>query len=273
MINVKDYLTSLTEENKEVQTPATLFTNEKGSMGTIYLFNNFGISQTDTIKLSSQITTHYMEDNVSMQDHWAIAPITYTMSGLVGELVYTPPKKWSSFVRDNFIDYLAPLSVLSPTFDNYTQSAINAVQAVEASYRRYEQIAKQVFQNFKGANTQKTNQEYLIQTLQKLRDNRQLVNVYTPYGEYNSLAIQDISGSQNSTKYQSSLEINFMQWRNVSTLTRKATNEEKAMFSQIQQASIEQSGTASTQEPDESTLRALKNQGVNIFKEAFGVKG
>ena len=247
MLNkVTDFINKFT--NEEINAPAALFTkdNDNAKFGNIYIFKKFGIAQADTIKLSSQITSHYMEDNSSVQDHWAIAPVTYTLSGLIGELVYEPPKLWSSFVQSHFTDYLAPLGVLSPTFDSYTQSAINTVQQIEASYRRYEQQAKQFLQNFSSGSIKKSNQEYIIKALKELRDNRQLVNVQTPYGEFKSLAIQDISASQNNSKYQSNLEIQFIEWRNVSTEKRNATNEEKAYFEQCQKADIEQQGQAST---------------------------
>ena len=187
-----------------------------------------------------------MEDNVSRQDHWAISPISYTMSGLIGEVIYQPPAMWSSYIQQHFTDYLTPLSILSPTFDTYTQSAINVVQQIEASYRRYEQIAKQVLQSLDKLPTRASNQEYLINSLRELRDNRQLVNVYTPYGEYDSLAIQDVSATQNNSKYQSNLEIQFIEWRNVSTKKRKATDADKAIFAQAQKAEVEQQGQAST---------------------------
>ena len=244
--NVSDYINKISKE--EINTPATLFVkdNDKTKFGNVYIFQKFGIAQADTIKLSSQITTHYMEDNVAAQDHWAITPITYTMSGLIGELIYQPPAAWSSFIEQRFTDYLAPLSVLSPTFDNYTKAAINVVQQIEVSYRRYEQIAKQVMQSFGKLPTRSSNQEYLIKALKELRDNRQLVSVYTPFGEYDNLAIQDISATQNNSKYQANLEIQFIEWRNVSTAARKATKEDMQQFAQIQKAEVEQQGQAST---------------------------
>lgn len=246
MINVSDYINKFVQE--EINSPATLFVkdNENSKFGNIYVFQKFGIAQADTIKLSSQITTHYMEDNVAYQDHWAIAPMTYTMSGLIGEVIFQPPTKWTSFIQDRFVDYLAPLQVLSPTFDNYTQSAINTVQAIEASYRRYEQIAKQLLQSLGKIPTRESNQEYLIKALQTLRDNRQLVSVYTPFGVYDNLAIQDVSANQNNSKYKSNLEIQFLQWRNIKTNYRKATKEEMSDFAQVQKAETEQQGQANT---------------------------
>lgn len=243
---VSDFINNHFKEN--INEPAMLFVkdNDKSKFGNIYIFQKFGVAQAETIKLSSQITTHYMENNVSAQDHWAVAPMTYTMSGLIGEVIYQPPAKWSSYIEERFTDYLAPLGVLSPVFDNYTQRAINMVNQIEASYRRYEQIAKQMLQSFGKIPTRESNQEYVISRLRQLRDNRQLVNAYTPYGTFTSLAIQDVSATQNNSKYQSNLEIQLIEWRNVETKKRKATEEDKALLARYAQAEVEQQGQAST---------------------------
>ena len=265
-MNITDYLTDKTSYNtiQEVNnSPAVLFSNTSVNreFGDIYLFKNFGSVRTNTIKLPSQITTHYMEDNTARQDHWAIPPITYTLSGLIGELVYTPPTKWSNYVRNNFVDYLSPLGVLSPTFDSYTQSAINTIQAIEASFNRYKQIITQTLDNINGANIRKDNQGRVIEWLQSLRDNRQLVDVWTPYGTYYNLGIVDISATQNNSKYQSELEIQFTQWRNVSTQTRDATEAEKSLLAKTIQAQEQEQGMASTQEIKQTGLSAYFNWG------------
>lgn len=252
-MNITDYLTDKTDFNtiQEVNNnPAILFTNTSISeFGNVYIFKNFGHSKTSSIKLSSQITTHYMEDNTARQDHWAINPIAYTLSGLIGEVVYTPPTQWANFVQKNIVDYLSPLGVLLPTFDSYTQSAINTVQAVEASVNRYRQIFTQTLSNIQGignTNVVKRNQSRVIEWLESLRDNRQLVNIWTPFGEYNNMAIVDISGTQNDTKYKSDLEIQFQQWKNITTITRAATEKEKAYLSSCQSAETQELGNAST---------------------------
>lgn len=259
--NISDFINNHYKET--INAPAMLFVkhDDKSKFGNIYIFQKFGISQADSIKLSSQITTHYMEDNVSAQDHWAIAPMTYTMSGLIGELIYQPPTKWSSFLEERFIDYLKPLSILSPTFDSYTQSAINAVQQIESSYRRYEQISKQIFQSYGQIPTRESNQEYVISALRQLRDNRQLVNVYTPYGTFNGLAIQDILATQNNSKYQSNLEIQFIEWRNAGkNKIREATEEDKASIAKYAKAQVEQQGQASTSKKSVFATRYDNNE-------------
>ena len=93
-----------------------------------------------------------------------------------------------------------------------------------------------------------------------MRDNRQLVNIWTPYGEYNNMAINDFQGSQGDSKFQSDLEIQFTQWRNISTATRKATKEEQAYFCACQQAETQEIGTASTKYSDAKAIYKYKTQ-------------
>lgn len=272
MLNrISDFLYDTTTQDiiKEVSNdPAILFTNQSsGNFGNVYIFEKFGVDKANTIKYSSSITTHYMEDNTARQDHWAINPVTYTLSGIIGEVIFTPPKNWSNFVQKNVVDYLTPLSMLSPTFDSYTQAAINTVQAVETSLNRYKQIFTQTLNNFNNANIQKQNQKRIIEWLSLLRDNRQLVNIWTPYGEYNDMAIIDFQETQNNTKFQSDIEIQFMQWRNVTINKRKATKEETAYFCACQQAETEEIGTASTQNEDVSTLKWAKDKGINLLRQ------
>jgi len=244
---------SIITKNVEAD-PAILFTsNSSDGFGNIYLFEKFGVTTTNTLKISSQITTHYMENNNAVQDHWAIAPIKYTLSGLIGEVIYTPPKKAVNFVQKYINNYLEPLNILSPTFDSYTQSAINTVQAVEASLRRYEQMAVNILNNItKYQAAKKTNQEFLANKLIALRDNRQLVNVWTPYGQFNGLAIQEASLTQNKTKYQSNLEVQFIQWRDVDTQKRAATEQEKATVVRTMKQQEQNLGNASQQKVPDS---------------------
>ena len=258
-MDVYDFLNTRnneTDRTKTALTPAVLFTSDaRNGLGNIYLFEKFGVTTANTIKFSSQITIHYMENNSAKQDHWAIQPIQYTLSGLIGEVIYTPPKLFTSFVQKYVTDYLTPLRVISPIFDSYTQSAINTVQAVEASLRRYEQMAVNILNNitkFQNPSTRITNQELIAKKLRELRDNRQLVSVYTPYGQYNGLAIQNASLTQNNTKYQSDLEIQFLEWRDVKTETRAATEQEKAMFIRTMKQPEQNLGNASQQQVNNS---------------------
>lgn len=245
---IKDFLSDKAEQqelNKYQNQPALLFENKEGKFGNIYLFKKFGSESTNTLKLTSNITTHYMENNVSAQDHWAIAPLSYTLTGLIGEVINTSKIKNQEVTNQrDIIDYLEPLNILSPTFDTLTQSAINKKNAVIASLQRYEKIAKQIFAEINNIPTRIPNQQRVVEMLNTLRLNRQLVSVYTPYGVYEDLAIEDISITQNNSKYESNLEIKFIQWRNIETRLRAANKDDYALMAQFQKAQEEEQGAA-----------------------------
>ena len=236
--------------------PAVLFSEAvSGSkFPQMLLFSQFGQANTSSLSLTSQITTHYTEDNYHINDHWALEPDKFTLTGLIGEIIYRPSKNWSNKAEKVFIDYLKPLGVISPTFDSYTQSAINITNAVEESYRRYENIAKKALRTIGISESVKsTNQEFVISQLKTLRENRQLVDIHTPYGKYTDMAIVAINANQENSKYQSSLEIQLQKWRSGESKTRSATEEEKSMLAKVQNAVSKQHGVIGTTQTDSST--------------------
>lgn len=246
-----------TSREKFENTPAVLF-NEAvtgSKFPQMLLFSQFGQANTSSLSLTSQITTHYTEDNYHINDHWALEPIKFTLTGYIGEVIYRPSKNWSNKAESAFIDYIKPLGMISPTFDSYTQSAINITNAVEESYRRYEAIAKKALRTIGLGNpTKSTNQEYVISQLEKLRENRQLVDIYTPYGIYDSMAIAFINANQENSKYQSSLEIQLQQWRTGESVSRGATKEERSLLAKTQGAVNKQHGIIGTTQTESSTM-------------------
>lgn len=270
MSKITDYLSNKTQinaDNELLTNPAMLFENKSDNdFGSIFLFERFGHAESDTYRISSQITDHYMEDNVARQDHWAIAPDTYILSGFIGEVVYQPPKMWRSKAEKYVTDYLKPLGMLSPTFDSYTQSALNIVQQVETSYRRYEQIARNIYDNITGNSLKWHNQVYVMNILKYCQIHRQLFSVWTPYKTFKNLAIQNISITQNNSKYKSRLEIEFKEWRTISTEVREATKEEKqAYLARVQKMQSQDAGTAATQDVDKQTTLS-KIMGIGEYK-------
>lgn len=255
--------------------PAVLFSEAvSGSkFPQMLLFSQFGQANTSSLSLTSQVTTHYTEDNYHINDHWALDPIKFTLTGLIGEIIYRPSKNWSNKAEKAFIDYLKPLSVISPTFDSYTQSAINITNAVEESYRRYENIAKKALRTIGISESVKsTNQEFVISQLETLRENRQLVTIHTPYGKYTDMAIVAINANQENSKYQSSLEIQLQKWRTSESKSRSATEEEKSELARVQNMIAKQHGvigTTQTNIRDNSTLKSIAQGGASFVTDLF----
>lgn len=257
---VTNYLMNTDEINElalKEGDPALLFVNstKDNKFGEIYLFNKFGFCTGSSLVLNSEITDHYTEKNYSIQDHWALSPKMYTLSGYVGEVIYTPPKGWANWVEANITDYLKPLTVISPVLSSYTQSAINLTAQLQSSLQRYGKIARQIFQTITKTNTSnQSNQQYVARLLEKIREERILVNIYTPYGEYENMAIMSINIRQDAfTKYRSTLEIQMKQWRDTETITRKATKDELSDLSGMQKQTEQNNGVATEQKTEFSS--------------------
>jgi hypothetical protein len=262
--NTLSNVSSKLEANGE-KTGALLFTNSQsnGKFGQIYLFSQFGIAENSTFTRKSQITTHYTEENYAINDHWAIEPIEYILSGLIGEVIYRPSKNWANKLQEKIPNYVTGLSVISPTFDNYTTSAINLTQAVEESYNRYKQLAKNALRSIGyGSSPTTSNQKKVADELNSLIDNKQLVTVYTPFGVLENMAILNASLTQEKSLYQSRLEVTLQEWRDTATRTREATEHEKSELARVQGAVSSNSGQASSVNvsmSENSTLKSFFN--------------
>ena len=251
--------------SSDEKTGALLFTNATtdNKFGQIYLFSQFGINTGNSFQKKSQITTHYTEENNAINDHWAIEPIQYSLSGLIGEIIYRPSKTWANKVESTIKNYVQPLSVLSPTFDSYTQSVVNLSQAIEESYKRYEQTAKKALRSIGiGENVATCNQKKVAEELNKLVDNRQLIRIYTPYGELSNMAIVSVNINQENSKFQSTLEITLQEWKETASETREATEHEKSELAKIQSAVTSSLGQASTVDEDVNKTLASRILGV-----------
>lgn len=237
-MSIVDYLQNQ-KGLQNITSPAMLFSqsNKNSKFPDIYLFSNFGYSNSNSVFAKSEITSNYVESNVSVQDHWALPPIEYSLSGEVGEVLYIPPTTWSNFTQENITSFLEPISIISPLVGSYTQGAINLVKQVEFSVQRYGQMARQIYSTFgKNINSNVvSNQQYIYELLMELRNNRELVSIYTPYGKFLNMAITSINMRQSDTQFQSSLEVKLQQWLSVSeTMTRQATETEKNSIAFIQ---------------------------------------
>lgn len=246
--NIKNWWNEGTNTQNIV--PAALFTRSStAALPQVYLFAQFGLAQGADIGQQSQITTHYTERNNAINDHWAVNPLTYSLKGLIGELIYSAPTKWANASPYHTSPIYDILSIISPTMDNATRSAYNIYQHTEAVADRYRQMVRSALSNVGviKTQTQKTNQEYVFQQLRLLVLNRQLVRVLTPYGWLEDMAPINVRMSQNNQRYVSELTVDFQEWLKVGDLAqRAATKQEKAQMARLQQSVEQNNGQAST---------------------------
>lgn len=251
-------------DNEGKPTPALLFANSgnKTKFGDMYLFSNFGVAGGNTITARSDITSDYVENNTQRQDHWGIQPITYNLTGYIGEVVYKPANTFTNFVQEKVTNYLEPLEIISPTVSSYVQTAMNTVHQIEANYQKFSKYAENIitsFNNILGRNQgamYNSNAHMVFSALTALRDNRILVDIYTPYGTYKNMAMTLISISEDEkSKYRWSINVQLQEYREFETWTRMASEGETKKLVQSEQlekqASEEKNiGIANTQNND-----------------------
>lgn len=233
---IKKSVTDWLNKNENELIGGVLFSQSNN--GQILLFDNFGICTQNNLSLKSDITNHYTEENYWINDHWSVSSPQYVLSGLIGELIYTVPNGWAQKVESLFgATGIGLLSVLSPKLGSYTSGVLNITRKIQSTVNKYVNIAKQAASNVKDfvlkkssiTAVKKTNQRRVLDELENLMNNRVLVNVITPYGTYERLAIVAINIRQNeSTKFVSDIEITFQKWRSVNEFYGD-TNSEKML--------------------------------------------
>ncbi len=180
------------------------------------------IVETDDLNLSTQITDHYSEENVALQDHIAIAPTVYTLTGLVGELFIE--KTQAEQFAQAVLDRLQPLGVISPSMSQSAQKALEAAkqakQAADAALNTFGTLKEAIY----GSQPELTRQQRAYDFFEKLINGRALLTVETPWKTFDNMAIETANFSQDAeSRDKSRVTITVKQMRFVATETNAGT--------------------------------------------------
>lgn len=214
------------------------------------------------INIQNGVTDNYLENNTAVQDCIAQNPITASVRGISGELVYTPPGYGlgylygfaNSLITQNE-DYVEPdkltvIPALLPPVDNITQRAKNAVQYVEASFERY----KKIYKNFTRRVYNKARLNEIYEELLALRNNNTLFTVITPYVVLNNMAITSIALSQGNVNYSMDIQIEFKQINYTDTQRTKPDEKRKAWYNAAARTDMSNHGLTTGQNVSNNTL-------------------
>lgn len=220
----------------------------------------FSSLQSHRVQLSSQITDYWLENNTAIQDTISIQPVMITLQGLVGEVTYSRPNDWNEWFGNKLDDFaqtkwnitltdkLKTIGGVLPEVDNYTQLAKNAVTIAESAYNRYSEMVK----NLKNFKTNKIKSPFEVQqkTYENIQDcwrNKTALTVYTPYGEFPNMYIQNVDINQDNSKSQSNLSITLKQVIFKDIKTGKLKAETLARYNGSAQAEETNNGVQSSQ--------------------------
>lgn len=234
----------------------------------------------DTVNFQSQITDNWVENNTAIQDHVAVSPVTITMRGLCGELIYTSEQAekdyetelaqanyinnkdlvLASFGKVNFNDVDGKLTAVSayyPEVSNVTRLAQDMWDLHEASQRKARKISNILAgQSNKNLNAQmnaysglssNAKQSKLKEVGEQLKNcwmNRKSFTANTPFGDFENMYIQSVTLHQGNENFIGEIDITLKQIRFANTLTTKANKEVLAKYNAYARAEEQNYGKA-----------------------------
>lgn len=203
----------------------------------------FDIKKEYKYNLNSDITDHYVEDNVAIQDHIGLKPIILEVYGSIGEInLYERDRKVKNTNKDgskknifNSIDsYLGRMGSLTSFAPNIVNQALDVYNSAKFVYSTANKLI-----NFNKKNqtrsgvdyTERYNEEVIAATRQcdwikwftTQWGQRASFSIVTPYGVLENMYIMDLSASQpENSRYVTNLNIKFKQIRKAKIISRRA---------------------------------------------------
>lgn len=177
-----------------------------------YLFDT---RSDEEITLESDITDNWVEANYTIQDHIGLKPMQITLSGYVGELSNKPDNEVEK-VNNALTAPINSLSPFAPAITTQAQYIFNRATEVYGIYEKANETVGRIEDVIKGIPVPKevSKQQQAFGKFYEIWVTRQLCTIYTPFGAYNSMAIQRIQAKQSeeSASY-SDFSITFKQIR------------------------------------------------------------
>lgn len=169
-----------------------------------FLFNHEG---ENLVESSSEITDHYVEENVAVQDHIALKPLMISVQGFVGELI-SNQLDFAPGVNEslNFVESkLTPLSQYAPDVAveilRFRNTATRIAQTTE--------LLKDTVENVKEG-LDSTKQQDAFNLFYSYQQNRVLFTVQTPWAVFPNMALENIRTIQKAeTRMITSFELSF----------------------------------------------------------------
>lgn len=186
----------------------------QGTQGLVNL--RLDIVGDESLSAECDITDHYVESNTAYQDQISLKPKIYTINGEVGELVWYQKDNASQIfgqVAQRLEGIISFLPIRSKSFNQMKSAVMKASQWVDTASNAVSKISNLMSGSFGSV----THQQQAYQELVAIRDNRQPVDVKTPWGILKDYAITSLKLTQpKETKDKSTISITFKQFRTTS---------------------------------------------------------
>lgn len=207
----------------------------------------FDLKKDYKLNLSSEITDHYVENNIAIQDHVGLKPIIIEVSGSIAEVnlkeLLGKKTDLDNYLGENgdgnlfnsidsYLSRMGSLTSFAPNLVNQSLSIYNSAKYAYATTNKVINFNKKdSLGKYRFAYNSVYDEDIIKETKQfKWIDwfktqwwNRASFSIVTPYGVFNNMYIMDLSAVQpDSTRYVTNLNIKFKQIRRATVLkTRK----------------------------------------------------
>ena len=205
----------------------------------------FDIKREYKYNLSSNITDHYVEDNVAIQDHIGLKPIILEVNGSIGEVTLKDKIGETSDLDkylgeqtnknifnsiDSYLDRMGSLSSFAPNIINQSLDVYNTAKFGYSTVSKIINLDKKDSSSSRRFAYNSIYDEEVIKTTNQFEwvdwfttqwKNRASFTIVTPYGVLTDMYIMDLSASQpENTRYITNLNIKFKQIRRAKIITR-----------------------------------------------------
>lgn len=224
----------------------------------------FDIPTGESLELDSDITDHYVESGSFITDHVVLKPITITLKGYKGELVYSAPKK--NTLTGFLSNATSKLAAVPAYFGPLTPGAATKITMIanQAAYAASQadailKRATNLVKYFSGEDDSANLQQKAFIELQALWHSKQIMDVQTPWGFYQNMIIQHVTPKQDesSNDYTDfTVTLKEMRFTDIQMTTFDAESY-KSEIDKVQKAPETQNGKATGAEPGPSALKTI----------------
>lgn len=180
-----------------------------------------------TLTIDSDVTDNYVESNTAYQDQISLKPITYTIQGEVGELVYyekNANQTYVGYVAEKISDIASFLPTVSSKFYQVSDAVLKATNIIDSADNIITRLAKLGFKKSDGSDdddtTLYTQQQVAYMALIELRNARAPITVNSPWTQLENYVIQNIKITQpERTKDKSYITLTLKEFRTTELAT------------------------------------------------------
>jgi hypothetical protein len=240
----------------------------------------FDVEGETSITLSADITDHFLEDNVAIQDHIGIRPQRVTLRSYVGELVYQVDSKTNT-VLQKVVQKLTVLNAYLPALSNAAQQIQSSLSLASQSFTSGEifNLASSALRPpnlnnivdlwalTKNLNPAASKQQQAYLYFKALQEQKILVSLQTPFEFVTNMAIETIVATQDeTTRNMSDFSLTLKKIRTVAVNTVSFDPNKYQNRSQQQaQNTSEQGNNQGGQEPMQSLLFKMRKNLGDLF--------